>query len=154
VGRKIGLTAKIVQQQLGVGSPDYGMLFADMCRADDEDVSQTHVLQPKLEAEVALVMGRNLTVEQPIIADVISAVDCVLPAIEIVDSRIADWNIRLVDTIADNASSGLFVLGGVPRRLDGLDLRACRMTLMSRSDEATEAEVVSTAQAPPVWVIR
>jgi 2-keto-4-pentenoate hydratase len=145
VGRKIGLTAKIVQQQLGVGSPDYGMLFADMCRTDDEEIVPRDVLQPKLEAEVALVMGRDLVVEQPTIADVIRAIDCVLPAIEIVDSRIADWNIRLVDTIADNASSGLFVLGGVPRRLEGLDLRACRMTL-SRTSDGTVADIVSRGE--------
>ena len=143
VGRKIGLTAKVVQQQLGVNTPDYGMLFADMCRSDDEEVLACHVLQPKLEAEVALVMGRDLVVEQPTIADIIRAVDHVLAAIEIVDSRIADWKIGLVDTIADNASSGLFVLGGVPRRLNGLDLRACRMSLSAQGAEADTPMIVS-----------
>lgn len=76
-----------------------------------------------LKAEIALVIRRALVVEQPTVAEVIRAVDHVLAAIEIVDSRIAHWNIGLVDTIADNASSGLFVPGGVPRRLNGLDLR-------------------------------
>lgn len=145
VGRKIGLTAKSVQQQLGVGTPDYGMLFADMCRSDDEDISAKHVLQPKLEAEIALVLDQDIVVEQPTIADMIRSVAYAMPAIEIVDSRIAGWNIRLLDTIADNASSGLFVLGGPPRRLEGLDLRACRMELSCQAAEG-DAAIVSTGR--------
>ncbi len=145
VGRKIGLTAKSVQRQLGVETPDYGMLFADMCRADDEDISVRHVLQPKLEAEIALVLDRDILVEQPTIADVIRSVAYVVPAIEIVDSRIAGWNIRLLDTIADNASSGLFVLGGPPRRLEGLDLRTSRMELSCRGPDGDTA-IVSTGR--------
>lgn len=143
VGRKIGLTAKAVQRQLGVSSPDYGMLFADMCLADEESIMPGQVLQPKLEAEVALVLERDLAIEQPTLADLIRAVAYALPSIEIVGSRIADWNIGLIDTIADNASSGLFVLGGPPRRLAGLDLRDCRMQMTRRNNADAPASVVS-----------
>ncbi len=112
VGRKIGLTAKSVQRQLGVDQPDYGMLFADMEVPDGEQVPAGLLIAPRVEAEMAFVLGRDLHCPSPTMADVLRAVDCVLPAIEIVDSRIAGWDIRIADTIADNASSGRFVLGG------------------------------------------
>ncbi len=134
VGRKIGLTAKVVQKQLGVDEPDFGMLFADMALADGEEVKKGRLIQPKVEAEVAFVLGRDLDQEQPTIADVIRAVDFCIPAIEIVDSRIADWKIKLVDTVADNASAGLFTLGCEPRLLRKLDLRQCGMVIESKGE--------------------
>ncbi len=138
VGRKIGLTSLAVQAQLGVDQPDFGMLFADMAVGDGEPVALGRLIQPKVEAEVALVIGRDLTHERHTYADLIRATEYVLPAIEIVDSRIENWNIRFVDTVADNASSGLFVVGGQPRLLKDVDLTACAME-MRRG-----AEVVST----------
>lgn len=129
VGCKIGLTSKSVQQQLGVDQPDFGMLYADMCIADGDVVPWGRVMQPKVEAEVALVLERDLNMNLPTIADLISATAYALPAIEIVGSRIENWNIRITDTIADNASSGLFVLGSSPKKLDQLDLRLCGMVL-------------------------
>jgi 2-keto-4-pentenoate hydratase len=129
VGRKIGLTNPVVQKQLGVDQPDYGVLFADMAFADGAQVQSDQVMQPRLEAEVALVLGRPLAGGPFTMADLIQAVDYVLPAIEIVGSRIADWKITVFDTIADNASSGMFVLGNTPRRLEGLDLRLCGMRM-------------------------
>ncbi|SEP87868.1 2-keto-4-pentenoate hydratase [Solimonas aquatica] len=143
VGRKIGLTSAAVQRQLGVDQPDYGMLFADMAANDGEPISPRAVLQAKVEAEVAFVLGSDLKVEQPTVADVIRALDCALVAIEIVGSRIADWNIRLVDTVADNASSGMFVLGNTPQRLHGLDLRDCVMRM--RKGETTVSTGVGHA---------
>jgi len=137
VGRKIGLTSKVVQKQLGVDQPDFGMLFADMARCDGDEIPLSSVMQPKVEAEVALVLERDLTAAQPTLAEVISAVAYALPAIEIVGSRIENWNIRLTDTIADNASAGLFVLGAVPVRLDGLDLRLCGMVMERRGDQVS-----------------
>lgn len=134
VGRKIGLTSLAVQAQLGVDQPDFGMLFADMAVGDGEPVALGRLIQPKVEAEVALVIGRDLTHERHTYADLIRATEYVLPAIEIVDSRIENWNIRFVDTVADNASSGLFVLGGQPRRLQDVDLTACAME-MRRGEE-------------------
>jgi 2-keto-4-pentenoate hydratase len=134
VGRKIGLTAKAVQRQFAVDQPDYGMLFADMALGDGEEIALARVVQPRVEAEIAFVLERDLTVERPTPADLLRAVAYAVPAIEIVGSRIANWDIRIVDTIADNASSGLFVLGGPPRHLDGLDLRLCGM-VMERKGE-------------------
>lgn len=129
VGRKIGLTSRAVQRQLGVDQPDYGMLFDDMAVPDGWDVAYGRLIQPKVEAEIALVLGRDLDSEHLTIADVIRAVEFALPAIEIVDSRIADWKIGILDTIADNASSGLYVLGAMPKKLDGLDLRLAGMVM-------------------------
>jgi len=129
VGRKIGLTSKSVQKQLGVDSPDFGMLFADMAYNDNEEVALNKVMQPKVEAEIAFVLERDLTHEQVTLTDLISAVAYALPAIEIVGSRIAKWDIKLLDTVADNASAGLYVLGGEPRKLAGLDLRLCGMAM-------------------------
>ncbi|MEV0586851.1 fumarylacetoacetate hydrolase family protein [Nonomuraea sp. NPDC050310] len=129
VGRKIGLTNFAVQKQLGVDSPDFGLLFADMAYLDGLAVPYERFLQPKAEAEVALVLGRDLEGGPFTVADVIGAVDFVLPAIEIVDSRIEGWDITLADTIADNASSGAFVLGNTPVELRGLDLRLAGMTM-------------------------
>ncbi|KXU29434.1 2-keto-4-pentenoate hydratase [Sphingobium sp. 22B] len=131
VGRKIGLTAKAVQRQLGVDQPDYGILFADMAVADGEPIAAGRVLQPKAEAEIALVLDRDLDHEDPTVAEVIAAVGYALPAIEVVGSRVAGWDINILDTIADNASSGAFVLGTTPRKLEGLDLRLCGMAMFS-----------------------
>ncbi len=129
VGRKIGLTSKAVQAQLRVDQPDYGMLFADMEFGDGEEVPFARFIQPKVEAELAFCMERELTDPQASLTEVIGAIAYVLPAIEIVDSRIAEWRISLLDTIADNASSGAYVLGGSPRRIDSVDLRLCGMVL-------------------------
>lgn len=129
VGAKTGLTSQSVQRQLGVSQPDFGVLFADMCLADGATVFAGAVLQPKVEAEVAFVLGQDIDQPYPTLAEVIRALDYALPALEIVGSRISNWDISILDTIADNASSGLFVLGNEPRRLAELDLRLCGMAL-------------------------
>lgn len=138
VGRKIGLTSLAVQKQLGVNSPDFGGLFANMALGDSEEVDMARTLQPKAEAEIALVLSRSLTYERHTLADIISATAYALPAIEIVGSRIAAWDIKLVDTIADNASSSLFVLGSTPKKLSQFDIGACRMKMTLR-DETVSA---------------
>jgi 2-keto-4-pentenoate hydratase len=135
IGRKIGLTSKAVQKQLGVDQPDYGMLYADMALADGEEVAMKRLMQPKVEAEVALVVDRDLDRADLAMTELISAVAYAVPAIEIVGSRIANWNIKIQDTIADNASSGLFVLGNEPKKLDGLDLRLCGMVMERRGEQ-------------------
>ncbi len=135
VGRKIGLTSKSVQKQLGVDEPDFGMLFADMAVTDGEEIAFSRLMQPKVEAEVALVLGRSLNFERHTVADLIAATDYALPAIEVVGSRISNWDIHLVDTIADNASSSLFVLGTRPCRLTDIDLIGCTMTMQRRGEE-------------------
>ncbi|MCR6628682.1 MAG: fumarylacetoacetate hydrolase family protein [Magnetospirillum sp.] len=134
VGRKIGLTSVAVQKQLGVDQPDYGMLFADMAMPDGLDIPLGRLIQPKAEAEVAFVLGRDLDDPQLTVADVVRAVEYALPALEIVDSRVANWDIRILDTIADNASSGLYVLGNQPKRLTDLDLRSCGMVMEMRGE--------------------
>jgi 2-keto-4-pentenoate hydratase len=131
VGRKIGLTSAAVQRQLGVDQPDFGMLFADMAVDDGATVPVERLLQPKVEAEIAFVLGDDLEVPEPTVVDVIGAIDYAMAAIEIVDSRIADWRIGIVDTVADNASSGMFVLGTMPRSVHDpdLDLRLAGMVM-------------------------
>lgn len=111
VGRKIGLTSPAVQRQLGVDQPDFGVLFADMAVPSGQRVPSSRLIQPKAEAEVAFVLGRDLPARPCRIEEVRAAVDFAVAAIEIVDSRVRDWDISLADTVADNASSGLFVLG-------------------------------------------
>jgi 2-keto-4-pentenoate hydratase len=137
VGRKIGLTSKAVQKQLGVEQPDFGMLFADMCIADGEDVAPGRVLQPKVEAEIALIINKPLTNEKHTIADIINATAYALPAIEIVGSRVKNWDIKLTDTIADNASSGLFVLGSRPVKIDAFDMVSCGMVMERRGEQVS-----------------
>lgn len=134
IGAKIGLTAKAVQRQLGVDQPDFGTLFADMSVLDRDEVGLGRLIQPKVEAEVAFVLSRTPDVERLTAAELIRSIAFILPAIEIVDSRIANWDISIVDTIADNASSGLFVLGSRPVAYDAADLRLCGM-VMERNGE-------------------
>lgn len=153
VGRKIGLTSVAVQKQLGVDQPDFGILFADMAVCDGEPIASGSVLQPKVEAEIAFVLKRDLDIAQPTIADVLRAIDYAVVAIEVVGSRIANWDIRLVDTVADNASSGLFVLGNTPYSLDGLDLRDCSMQ-MSCGDEIVSTGVGHACLGHPINATR
>jgi len=134
VGRKVGLTAKAVQQQLGVGQPDFGVLFDDMHIPDGGILKASQVLQPKAEAEVAITLGRDIDGPDITREQIAAAVSEVAAAIEIVDSRIADWQITFADTVADNGSSAMFVLGDTRSTLDGLDLWTCGM-VMEVNDE-------------------
>ena len=113
IGRKIGLTSLAVQAQLGVDQPDFGVLFDDMQINHDASTPMRRLLQPKVEAEIAFVLKEGL--DGDISAESVrAAIDYAVVALEIVDSRIADWDITFADTVADNASSGLFVLGNTP----------------------------------------
>ena len=129
VGRKVGLTAKAVQAQLGVDRPDFGVLFDDMAIADGGRLSPDRIIQPKAEAEVAFILGADLADPEATAEEVASAVAHAVAAIEIVDSRIADWKITFADTVADNGSSAFFVLGETRKPLEGLDLWTCGMVL-------------------------
>jgi len=157
VGRKIGLTSRAVQQQLGVNEPDYGMLFADMCLGDGEEVPADAIMQPRVEAEVALVLERDLVAEQLTLVDVLRAVAFAAPSIEIVGSRIAKWDINIIDTIADNASSGAIVIGGPTRSLMGLDLVQCQMTMRKAGSEVSTGTGAACLGSPlnaALWLAR
>ncbi|WP_070157268.1 2-keto-4-pentenoate hydratase [Sphingobium phenoxybenzoativorans] len=138
IGRKAGLTAKAVQQQLGVDQPDFGVLFSDMRVPDGGRLDPARCLQAKAEAEIAFILGADLRSTETTPEEVAAAVASVHAAIEIVDSRIADWKITFADTVADNGSSAFFVLadGGLP--LAGLDLEGAAMSM------TIDGEVAST----------
>lgn len=138
VGRKAGLTARAVQIQLGVDQPDFGVLFDDMRIADGGNLDPARTLQPKAEAEIAFILADDLPDPATTPEQVAAAVASVHAAIEIVDSRIAEWKISFADTVADNGSSAFFVLADTGRSLDGLDLERAPMEM--RIDDA----VVST----------
>ena len=122
-GRKVGLTALPMQRLLGVQEPDYGVLLDGMLVEDGDEIDLGRLVQPRVEAEMAFVMDRDLVGPGITAATALTAIAGVLPAIEVVDSRVADWRIKLVDTVADNASSGLLVLGGTLHRVLDIDLR-------------------------------
>jgi 2-keto-4-pentenoate hydratase len=122
-GHKVGLTSHAMQRQIGVSTPDYGVLMDDMFYLESRQIRTEQFLQPRVEPEIAFVLARPLRGPGVTIADAVRAVDVVLPSLEIIDSRIADWKIGYFDTVADNASSGGLVLGSSVRRLHELDLR-------------------------------
>ena len=122
-GRKVGLTSAPMQRLLGVDEPDFGVLLDDMFVEDGDEIPMEQLLQPRAEAEVAFVMGDDLTGPGVTTSNALAAIEGALPALEIVDSRVADWRIKLADTIADNASSGRVVIGGRLTPVTELDLR-------------------------------
>lgn len=122
-GHKVGLTSVAMQRLLGVDRPDYGHLLDDFFFLEHEPIPPGRFLQPRIEPEVAFILKRPLRGPGVTAHEAIAAVDFVLPALEIVDSRIEDWKIGLFDTIADNASSGAVVLGSTPTALSDVDLR-------------------------------
>lgn len=157
IGRKIGLTSKTVQQQLGVDQPDYGTLFSDMEIGNGDSLKRDRFILPKVEAEIAFVLKRDITDPDPTIAQVMQAIDFALPALEIVDSRIKDWNISIVDTVADNGAASRYVLGLEPRKLDNLDLENCGMSLR-RNGEVVSIGTGSASLGHPLkaalWLAR
>jgi 2-oxopent-4-enoate/cis-2-oxohex-4-enoate hydratase len=121
VGKKIGVTSKPVQDFLGVYQPDFGQLTSGMVYQEGEVIDLSKLIQPKAEAELAFVLKEDLIGPGITAMDVIRATDYVSPCFEIVDSRITDWKIKIQDTVADNASCGVYVIGktrGDPRKLD------------------------------------
>lgn len=157
VGRKIGLTNPAVQAQLGVDQPDFGTLFSDMAYADGVEIDSGRLLQPRVEAEVALVLDAGLTGPDINVLDVMAATAFALPALEIVDSRITDWDIGITDTIADNGSSALFVVGSSPTPLDSVDLRQVTMTMAVNDETKSEGNGAACLDNPlhaAVWLAR
>jgi 2-keto-4-pentenoate hydratase len=135
-GHKVGLTSVAMQRQFGVSQPDYGHLLDSMFWLEHEPIPIARFLQPRVEPEMAFVLARTLQGPGVTVAEAISAVGFVLPALELIDSRIRDWKIGLADTIADNASSGGVVLGSTPVPLSGVDLRLAGCTLHKNGELA------------------
>lgn len=138
VGRKIGLTAKSVQAQLGVDQPDFGTLLQSMQVGNAGTIPKEELMQAKAEAEIAFVLKEDLTESNLSHVDLIHKVDYAVAALEIVGSRIENWNIGITDTIADNASASHFVLGDVRKKLSEIDLISCKMNLYKNGEKLSE----------------
>lgn len=136
-GHKIGLTSKAVQEQLGVHEPDYGALFSDMILDNGAHIGPRTVLQPRVEPEIAFVLKADLVGEDLTAKDVIAATDYVVAAVEVCGSRVKGWDIRFEDTIADNASSGLVVLGN----------QKCKPDLAKLADVAVQVRLNGAVSA-------
>jgi 2-keto-4-pentenoate hydratase len=155
IGHKVGLTSRAMQRQLGVDRPDFGHLLDGMFHAEHQPIPEGTFLQPKVEPEIAFVLGRDLAGPGVTTARAAAAVDFVLPALEVIDSRIRDWAITIVDTIADNASSGGVVLGATPRRLADVDLRLSGCVLRLNGQVAATGAggaVLGSPLASLVWL--
>ena len=157
-GKKIGLTSPGIQKQLGVNEPDYGHLFAAMDCADGE-VNTSALILPKIEAELAFILKADLTGGDVGVRDVMEATDYIAGAFEIVDSRIADWRIKLPDTVADNASSGRYILGKTRVRPGEADLSAVSMKLykscgsdVTLAGEGTGSAVLGDPYLSVAWL--
>lgn len=149
VGKKIGLTSKVVQKMLGVDQPDFGYLLSDMVCADGDALPMATLIAPKVEGEIAFVLRHKLQGPGVTTADVLRATECVMPCFEIVDSRIRDWKIRIQDTVADNASAALFVLGAQAVDPRDVDLTLCGMVL-EKNGEVVATGAGAAALGSPV----
>lgn len=149
VGKKIGVTSKPVQDMLGVYEPDFGQLTSGMVCTEASGVDLNHMIQPKAEAELAFVLERDLIGPGITATDVIRATAYVSPCFEIVDSRIKDWKIKIQDTVADNASCGVFLLGEAKGDLRKLDLQLAGMSLQ-RNGELHSTSVGAAVQGSPI----
>ncbi|SHR25595.1 2-keto-4-pentenoate hydratase [Mycobacteroides abscessus subsp. abscessus] len=152
IGKKIGLTSLAMQKLLGVDEPDYGHLLDSMEVTNGGTISIEKVLQPKVEAELAFVLKKDLIGPNITTLDVLQATDYIVPALEIVDSRVKDWKIKLPDTIADNASSGFYVLGDRKAKVDEINLELLGMVL-SRNNEIVNTGVGAAALGNPATCV-
>lgn len=152
VGKKIGLTSKVVQEMLGVSEPDYGHLLSDVVVENRATVDISKLLQPKIEGEIAFVLKQDLVGPNITAQDVITATDYVVLALEIVDSRIENWKITLQDTVADNASASLFVLGNEKTTLDNLYLLSIHMELYKNDEKLNEGTGAAALGNPATCV--
>lgn len=147
-GHKIGLTSKAVQEQLGVDQPDFGMLLDTMEVLNGGTIQMSELMQPKVEAEIAFVLGKDLPNRPVSTVELINAIDYALAAIEIVGSRIKDWNIKITDTIADNASASHYVLGHKPTKLSDFDVINCHMSMTKNGSLASEGKGAACLGSP------
>lgn len=148
VGKKIGLTSVAVQKLLGVNEPDYGHLLDTMVIENGGTISCENMIHPKVEGEIAFILKHDLKGPNVTVLDVLQATDYVVPSLEIVDSRIQDWKINLQDTVADNASSGFYVLGGKPTKIADINLELIGMA-MYQNGEVVNTGVGAAALGDP-----
>lgn len=151
-GKKIGLTSVAMQQLLGVDEPDYGHLLDDMVVENGQEIPFERVMQPRVEGEIAFILKKDLHGPRVTTTDVLQATEYIVPALEIVDSRVADWKIKLPDTIADNASAGLYILGGTPLRVDQVDLEKVGMVLY-KNGQVINTGVGAAALGNPAYCV-
>ncbi|WP_458112082.1 fumarylacetoacetate hydrolase family protein [Arthrobacter sp. R1-13] len=154
-GRKVGLTSLAMQKQLGVDSPDFGFFFEDMVHYDGASIPATAFIQPKVEPEFGFVLKETLQGPGVTLEQAAAAVGAVYPAIEIIDSRITDWDIKLVDTVADNASCGAIAVGTTALDVDPSDLLnvTCSLVIDGKvSGSGTGADVMGNPVAPLAWL--
>lgn len=130
IGKKIGLTNKPIREQIGVFEPDYGIITSDGLLYDGDVLHMSNFIAPRIESEIAFILGEDITMDQYPVkpCDIIRATYGIAPALEVVDSRIKDWKIKIQDTVSDAASYAAIVLGNKITRLDGLDLRILGMS--------------------------
>lgn len=152
VGKKIGVTSAAVMNMLGVFQPDFGWLLSGMVYGEGAAVPLDSLIQPKAEGEIAFVLKKDLMGPGVSNADVLAATECLMPCFEIVDSRIRDWKIRIQDTVADNASCGVFVLGDRAVSPRAIDLYACGMVL-EKNGEVIGTGAGAAALGSPVNAI-
>jgi 2-keto-4-pentenoate hydratase len=155
-GYKIGLTSSAIQSQLGVAEPDYGHLMSDMFLPVGGTVAMAALCQPRVEPELAFVLDRDLGGAPVTVGDVLGATALILPALEVIDSRIDQWRITLADTIADNASSARVVLGGAGVQPSALDLREVGVVLRKDGQpvaKGTSADVMGNPAAAVCWLV-
>lgn len=155
IGKKIGVTSQAVMNLLGVHQPDFGYLLDGMVRPDGAAIPARMLIQPKAEGEIAFALKRDLAGPGVTAADVLRATEGVMACFEIVDSRIENWNIRIQDTVADNASCGMFVLGDRMADPRTLDLRTCGMVLEKNGEVAVTGAGAATMNSPVnavVWL--
>lgn len=156
-GRKIGLTSKAAQQQFGVDQPDIGLLWVSTRFESGATVPMQGLMYPRIEAELALLLRHDIDDPDIPPAALAAAVGAVVPALEIVDSRVADWQVTLADTVADNASGWGFVVGGPQRPLGNSDLATTNMRLWRNgapASEGTGAAVMGSPLAALAWAAR
>lgn len=152
VGKKIGVTSKVVQDMLGVDQPDFGFLTDWMHVHGDIDFDAKKLIQPRAEAEIAFILRDSLTGPGVTADDVIAATEAIAPCFEIVDSRIDDWNISIADTVADNASCGVFVVGEARANPRDHDLAALKVTVTKNGEPLSEG-LGSAVQGSPAQAV-
>jgi 2-keto-4-pentenoate hydratase len=157
IGHKVGLSSEVMQRMMGVHEPDYGHLLADMRLPEDVPVEAARYCAPRVEVEVAFVLGADLPGEGCTEDDVLAATRALAPAIELIDSRIADWRIALPDTVADNASSAAFVLGSTRAAPGSVDVRAIDVELWRGGERVAEGRsdaVLGDPTTAVAWLAR